>query len=79
MVEDLLVLPPMFINPLENEPARMVLFAMQNAGLDGVSRDTVSLLSITTTFDIDGLSAGFSWTHNSAICVHLNNSLVGYC
>ena len=76
LLEDLsvLLLPPMFPNPV-----RILPFAMQNAGLDGVSRDIVSLLSITTTFDIVGLSVGLSWTHNKAICVHLNNSLIGYC
>jgi hypothetical protein len=60
LLEDLSFMPPELIKLLEKEPPRIPLFAMQNAGLEGVSRDTVSLLSITATFDIVGLSAGLS-------------------
>jgi hypothetical protein len=38
----------------------MTHFWMQKAGLDGASRDTVLLLSMTVTTDINGLSAGSS-------------------
>lgn len=49
---------------------------IKKAGFLGTGKFAVSLLSITTTFDMVGRSAGSSCTHKSAAFTHLRNSLV---
>jgi len=51
------------------------------AGLDGIrlsSEVEVGLLSISTTAEASGRSAGFSWTHKSPISMQLRTSLSEY-
>ena len=45
------------------------LFAAK-AGLLGIAMAAVSFLIFESTSNMDGLSAGFSWTHSSATCMH---------
>jgi len=49
---------------------------IKKAGFLGTGKFAVSLLSITTTFDMVGRSDGSSCTHKSAAFTHLRNSLV---
>jgi hypothetical protein len=49
---------------------------IKKAGFLGTGKFAVSLLSITTTFDMVGRSDGSSCTHKRAAFTHLRNSLV---
>ncbi|KAA8535300.1 hypothetical protein F0562_030303 [Nyssa sinensis] len=44
---------------------------LEKAGFLGVAITAVSFFSIEETSNMDGLSSGFSWTHNRATCMHL--------
>lgn len=50
----------------------------ENAGSFGLGRLGFSLFNIKITADILGLSAASSWTHNSAMWIHLATSCVTY-
>lgn len=47
---------------------------IENADCFGSGSSMVSLLSIESTVEMDGLSFGSSWTHNNPICMHLTTS-----
>ena len=50
----------------------------KKAGLEGVRSDMELLLSISTTAEMSGLLAGFSWTHSNPICTQLSTSFSRY-
>lgn len=62
----------------DNESPSAGLFPRQYPGCFGCGIDTKSLLSISTTFDMFGLSSACSCTHNSPACMHLITSLPEY-
>lgn len=47
----------------------------RKAGLEGAGKVVDFPTIIRITLDIRGLSPGFSWTHNSPMCMHLRISL----
>jgi len=61
---------------LEQEAVPERPLRIKKAGFLGTGKFAVSLLSITTTFDMVGRSDGSSCTHKSAAFTHLRNSLV---
>ena len=67
--------------PARQLDSRMKLELNTKAGLDGagLSSDVeLGLLSIRTTAEASGRSAGFSWMHSSPISMQLRTSLSGY-
>lgn len=55
----------------------VIAVSMKNAGCLGTGRCRLSLVSIITTFDMDGLSIGLAWTQSNPTWMHLITSFVG--
>lgn len=64
---------------VEDDSASAGRLPRQYPGCLGWGIDTASsLLNISTTFDMLGLSSACSWTHNIPTCMHLIASLAEY-